>query len=102
MSFETVTIGDATLYRGDCLEVLPTLGLVDCFFTSPPYNLGGSSGSEWSRLKGGYSGYCHMISTLNGNKDAYQRCGRPYLILEQSFTSTNPLQKELKPVCRLS
>jgi site-specific DNA-methyltransferase (adenine-specific) len=57
MSFETVTIGDATLYRGDCLEVLPTLGLVDCFFTSPPYNLGGSSGSEWSRLKGGYSGY---------------------------------------------
>jgi site-specific DNA-methyltransferase (adenine-specific) len=43
-------IGDATLYLGDCMEILPTLGKVDCFFTSPPYNLGGSSGSEWSRL----------------------------------------------------
>ena len=31
------TIGDATLYLGDCLEILPTLGKVDCVVTDPPY-----------------------------------------------------------------
>lgn len=31
-------IGDATLYLGDCLEILPTLGKVDAVIYSPPYN----------------------------------------------------------------
>jgi len=33
-------IGDCTLYLGDCLEIMPTLGKVDAVVTSPPYNLG--------------------------------------------------------------
>jgi DNA modification methylase len=33
-----VRIGDATLYEGDCLEILPTLGPVDAVVTSPPYD----------------------------------------------------------------
>lgn len=37
---DKVTIGDATLYCGDCMEILPTLGKVDAVVTSPPYNLG--------------------------------------------------------------
>ena len=32
-------IGDCTLYLGDCLSVLPTLGPVDCVITDPPYEL---------------------------------------------------------------
>lgn len=32
-------IGDCTLYLGDCLEILPTLGKVDCVVTDPPYML---------------------------------------------------------------
>ena len=32
-----VLIGDATLYEGDCLEVLPTLPMVDAVVTDPPY-----------------------------------------------------------------
>lgn len=32
-------IGDATLYLGDCLEILPTLGEVDAVVTDPPYGL---------------------------------------------------------------
>jgi site-specific DNA-methyltransferase (adenine-specific) len=32
------TIGDATLYLGDCLEILPTLGKVDAVITDPPYS----------------------------------------------------------------
>ena len=33
-------IGDATLYLGDCMEVLPTLGKVDACITDPPYGIG--------------------------------------------------------------
>jgi site-specific DNA-methyltransferase (adenine-specific) len=33
------SLGDATLYAGDCLEVLPNLGLVDAVVTDPPYHL---------------------------------------------------------------
>jgi site-specific DNA-methyltransferase (adenine-specific) len=32
------TIGTATLYQGDCLEILPTLGKVDAVVTDPPYD----------------------------------------------------------------
>jgi site-specific DNA-methyltransferase (adenine-specific) len=32
------TIGDATLYLGDCLEILPTLPKVDAVITDPPYS----------------------------------------------------------------
>lgn len=35
---ECVKIGDATLYLGDCLEILPTLGKVDAVVTDPPYS----------------------------------------------------------------
>jgi len=37
---DPVIIGDATLYLGDCLEILPTLGKVDAVVTDPPYGLG--------------------------------------------------------------
>ncbi len=33
-------IGDATLYLGDCREILPTLGKVDAVVTDPPYGIG--------------------------------------------------------------
>ena len=39
MSFETVVIGNATLYRGDCMDVLPTLPKVDAVITDPPYGI---------------------------------------------------------------
>lgn len=45
-----VEIGNATLYLGDCAEILPTLGKVDVVVTSPPYNLGGfhQETKKWS------------------------------------------------------
>ena len=41
------TIGDATLYLGDCMEILPTLGKVDAVITDPPYGveLGATKGA---------------------------------------------------------
>lgn len=31
------TIGECELYLGDCLEIMPTLGVVDAVITDPPY-----------------------------------------------------------------
>jgi len=36
---EPVTIGNATLYLGDCRDILPTLGKVDAVVTDPPYGI---------------------------------------------------------------
>lgn len=33
------TIGEATLYLGDCMEILPTLATVDAVVTDPPYGI---------------------------------------------------------------
>lgn len=52
---ETIAEG-VTLYQGDCLEVLPSIGSVDLVFTSPPYNLGNTSGGGFPKEKmGNYS-----------------------------------------------
>ncbi len=58
MSFETVTIGDCTLIRGDCMEVLPTLGKFDAVITDPPYgmNLNADFSSMTSKFKGSNGG----------------------------------------------
>ncbi len=42
MTSNPVIIGDATLYLGDCLEILPTLdkGSIGAVVTDPPYGIG--------------------------------------------------------------
>jgi len=42
-----VIIGNATLYEGDCREILPTLPKVDAVITDPPYGIG-----SWSSTGG--------------------------------------------------
>jgi DNA modification methylase len=41
---KVVHIGDATLYCGDCREILPGLGKVDAVVTDPPYGIGMDGG----------------------------------------------------------
>ena len=48
-----VIIGDATLYLGDCREILPTLGRVDAVVTDPPYGVLSQTGSAATRRSGG-------------------------------------------------
>ena len=43
------TIGAATLYLGDCREILPTLPKVDSVITDPPYGIGEASGKNATR-----------------------------------------------------
>ena len=45
MSGEIVTIGQATLYHGDCRKILPTLPKVDLVLTDPPYGIGADKGA---------------------------------------------------------
>jgi len=42
-------IGNATLYLGDCAEILPTLGKVDAVVTDPPYGIREAAGKNKSR-----------------------------------------------------
>ena len=51
---EKVIIGDAELYLGDCLDVLPMLGKVDAVVTDPPYNVCLGS-NHHSKRQHGYS-----------------------------------------------
>ena len=47
-------IGNATLYLGDCLEILPTLPKVDAVITDPPYGIGADKGKKGTiPFKGG-------------------------------------------------
>jgi len=65
-------IGDATLYLGDCLEILPTLGKVDAVVTDPPYGMalddgklrriGKPVGYEWHDVE--HAGTDWMVSLI--------------------------------------
>ena len=51
-----ITIGDAVLYLGDCLEILPTLPKVDAVITDPPYGINGYRGTvNMARGKANYT-----------------------------------------------
>ena len=45
-------IGDATLYLGDCLEILPTLDKVDAVITDPPYGIDFNHSGSHGRFNG--------------------------------------------------
>ena len=48
----TEIIGDATLYLGNCLEIMPTLGKMDAVVTDPPYGIGINKSNRLSISRG--------------------------------------------------
>jgi len=56
------TIGNATLYLGDCAEVLPLLPKVDALITDPPYEISASGG--------GIGGKRQYLTDIRGHIDA--------------------------------
>lgn len=68
MTFRTEIIGDATLYMGSCLDIMPTLAPVDLVLTDPPYRV--TSGG-FGDLEGGFSGW---IKDNYDNKGAIVAC----------------------------
>lgn len=67
MSNPTI-IGDCTLYQGDCLEIMPTLGKFDAVVTDPPYKV--TSGG-FGELEGGFGGW---IKDSYDNKGSIVQC----------------------------
>jgi 23S rRNA G2445 N2-methylase RlmL len=57
-----VVIGDATLYLGDCRDILPTLTGVDAVVTDPPYNVGFDYASWDDSMPG--PEYLDMLKTV--------------------------------------
>ena len=47
-----VEIGNATLYLGDCREILPTLDKVDAVITDPPYGIGADKNQRANKRHG--------------------------------------------------
>lgn len=50
-------IGNATLYHGDCRDILPMIGKVDAVVTDPPYGIGankhaGKAENGWTQWEG--------------------------------------------------
>jgi DNA modification methylase len=54
------TIGDCTLYLGDCRDILPTLGKVDAVVTDPPYGIGRDGKPQSTSSHGGHKGYAAL------------------------------------------
>jgi DNA modification methylase len=65
-------IGNATLYLGDCAEILPTLGQFDAVVTDPPYGIGMDGGNV------GYKGFNNFEKLgwdkLPPNQELLQLC----------------------------
>ena len=99
-----VVIGNATLYLGDCMQVMGTLAdeSVGMAFTSPPYNLGegmedkgglrvGHAGSKWgnTKLREGYGDEIVLI----GKGAATVHC-TPELVTTQLLESLERLRTD--------
>ena len=75
MTLRVEHIGDATLYLGDCLEILPTLPKVDAVITDPPYGIntksdGSGKLSPWGDLVNSAFWYAEWIRLARGRLQA--------------------------------
>ena len=84
-----VTIGDATLYHGDCLEILPTLDKVDAVVTDPPYEFETSGGGIFRTKRknmdeiaaaGISSGFDYGVFEILGQKSTTVFCHNDQLV----------------------
>lgn len=81
---DPVIIGDATLYCGDCLDILPTLDQVDAVVTDPPYGIGaakmqlGNGDKNWSRGGGDWDDVRPDLSKVLAVSQSYIIWGGNY------------------------
>lgn len=80
------TIGDATLYLGDCREVLPALGVVDAVITDPPYGIRQDKGFSGSGCWGNSGKLIHRRQYEGGWDDE-----RPAVEIFQLMLAAAPL-----------
>ena len=51
MSIKPVVIGDATLYQGDCIEIISSIKYFDAIITDPPYALPTTAAKGWNETR---------------------------------------------------
>jgi len=73
-------IGDATLYLGDCLEILPTLPKVDAVITDPPYGVGFGYESHDDKS----AGYIEWLWPLIENAESLCAPGSPIFVWQSA------------------
>lgn len=75
---EKVTIGNAELYHGDCMEILPTLPKVDAVVTDPPYGMDFQSNHrkiDHSKIAGDVGAEClNFAASIEANHSLYVFC----------------------------
>lgn len=75
-------IGDATLYLGDCLDILPTLGKVDAVITDPPYGIGKRTGNESAKRQ-----HKNVYTVFNDTREFVQTTVIPAVNLSLQIAS---------------
>lgn len=82
-------IGDCTLYLGDCLEIMPSLGKVDAVVTDPPYGM---------TFQSNYRAEKHLKIANDGNESLLQwACELPATHSKYIFCRWDNLQSVPKP-----
>src|SRR5271166_4612315 len=80
----TEQIGNATLYLGDCREILPTLGNVDAVVTDPPYGIGFKYHSHDDSPDSYDGGYDAWLMGIIGSAEALLPPGAPVFVWQAS------------------
>jgi DNA modification methylase len=93
---EKVVIGNATLYHGDCLEILPTLQGVDAVVTDPPYGIAWRRGENKARDSKAHDGIQNDQDT-SCRDNALAALGTIPAVVFGSFYA--PFPSGLKQVC---
>jgi len=95
-------IGDATLYLGDCMEVVPTLHKVDAVVTDPPYVISTSGGSSYAKKRVKHLKVINNhidkgfdISLLNSFKNWFVFCGKHQIVELIQFAESQNLRWQL-------
>jgi site-specific DNA-methyltransferase (adenine-specific) len=68
LSDNPTIIDNATLYLGDCRDILPTLPKVDAVVTDPPYGISYRSGNS---TKGKWNYVRHQEETITGDSESF-------------------------------
>lgn len=74
---DPVIIGNATLYLGDCRDILPTLGKVDAVVTDPPYGIGWTRGINNQRASKQHTGIVNDHDTTARDEALSHFAGKP-------------------------
>lgn len=92
---KTACIGNATLYLGGCLEILPTLPKVDAVVTDPPYGISWSRGAKTQPNDKGHEGIENDHDTSCRDSALQLLDGIPGFVFGSFYA---PLPKSLKQV----